>query len=178
MSSDAIETFQAALMKCQILDGLSPEELQELGEHVRLEAFEKGEDILTEGHIYQGLWVILHGSCDVLKCSDQSGNVLATLEPGNVFGEMSFFEGSPHSATIRCCEDVTTLCLKKEDYDQVSRALPKIAEKIAINIVGILSARLRKMDEWTCKLVATEENRGHHEEWQEFRARLYSDIFD
>ena len=178
MNAKPIHTFHTAISKCQLLDGLSPAELRELGEHVRLQVFHKGNEILTEGNIYQGLWAVLSGTCEVVKFGSQPCGVLATLEPGSVFGEMSFFEGVAHSATVRCCEDVTAFCLTKKNYDELGEAHPHLAKKLAINLVRILSSRLRHMDDWTCKLVATQEHSEKNGEWQEFRARLYSDIFD
>lgn len=178
MNAKPIQAFHQAIAKCQLLDGLSPLELRELGEHVRLQVFRKGYDILTEGNVYQGLWAVLNGSCEVLKLDGRPNPVLATLEPGSVFGEMSFFEGIAHSATVRCCDDVTAFCLTKKDYDILGQEYPQLARKLAVNVVRILSSRLRHMDAWTCKLVETEQRTEKSEEWQEFRARLYSDIFD
>ncbi|TWT58108.1 DNA-binding transcriptional dual regulator Crp [Thalassoglobus neptunius] len=177
MSVQSIRDFRSALEKSQILEGLTSDELKALGEVVRYEEFGEGAEILTEGKVYQGLWVLLKGKCEVVKCND-SCSVLATFEPGSVFGEMSFFETAPHSATVKCCEPSIALCLTKEQYDFARKGLPQVTEKIAINLVRILSSRLRKMDEWTCELVNTDANQNRHQEWHEFRSRLYSDIYD
>lgn len=178
MTSEKYQPYLDAISSCRLLDGLNPEEIRRMGQLSRFEDFDEGEDILTEGNQYQGLWLVLSGQCRVIKQGERTDSVLATLEPGHVFGEMSFFESAPHSATVRAGEPVKALCLTREQFEKLRSSAPLITEKIAINIIKLLSDRLRRMDHWTCELVECDEHSKHHQEWHEFRARLYSDVFD
>jgi len=172
------ETFRAALDRCALLQGLTPDEIQAVLRRVRLEGFTAGEEILTEGNQYHGIWILLSGTCEVIKQGQRRDSRLATLEPGNVFGEMSFFHVVPHSASVRAVDRVETMRLMLDDYQLLREDSPQAAHQIAVNIIHILSDRLRRMDEWTCELVERNADGHGHKEWQEFRSRLYSNLFD
>lgn len=178
MAPAELEQYKPEILSCRLLEDLNSPDIVEMGKHVRIEDFSEGDDILTEGNEYQGLWLILRGQCSVVKKCDEQESVLATLEQGNVFGEMSFFEHAPHSATVRAVRDVKALCLTRAEFEKLRLTCPSVTEKIAIAVVKLLSDRLRRMDGWTCELVASGDQSQHHKEWHEFRARLYSDVFD
>ncbi len=165
------------LQRCVLLEGMNPEELDSVFRLMQSEDFAAGAEILTEGLTYASLWIIESGRCEVVKAGNGSkANRLALLEAGSVFGEMSFFETAPHSASVRALSEVTTLRLAREQYEQLRAEHPSAADKIAANLVRILSQRLRRMDDWTCELVQNNGNERQHEEWQEFRAKLYGGL--
>ena len=172
------DSYAPQLERCQILHGLDENELQSFLERVEFQDFASGAEILVEGERHQGLWILIRGRCDVAKRCESRDSQLAFLEPGSVFGEMSFFQPAPHSASVIAVDDVQTMRLSREGYDQLRMTNVQTAEKIACNIIQILSDRLRRMDQWTCRVVEDECDQRRHEEWQEFRARLYTDLFD
>lgn len=178
MSPTKIDEYRGELKECTILENLAPSEIDILGEYVVFKGFSDGEEILTEGLQYQGLWLILRGKCDVLKDCGETESHLAQLEQGSLFGEMSFFETVPHSATVRAIENTETVCMSREEFDKLQVSQPAISQKIVINMVKLISDRLRQMDSWTCRLVESEDNSQKHQEWHDFRARLYSNLFD
>ncbi len=168
--------FAPQLKKCAILQGLSDEELQVLLNCVTFEDFREGEEILTEGRHYQSLWVLLQGTCAVSKHGTRHDNELAQLGPGSVFGEMSFYDTSPHSASVIATVPCHTMRLMRADYEGLRLMAPDTAYKVALNVVKILSDRLRRMDHWTCQLVERDSNPQQHHEWQDFRAKLYNGL--
>lgn len=166
--------FTPQLKKCAIFQGLTDEELQVLLDCVTFEDFKVGEPILTEGSRYQSLWVLLQGQCAVLKNGTKHTNELACLEPGSVFGEMSFFELVPHSASVIAKLPSHTMRINRADFEGLRIKDQQIAYKISLNVIQILSDRLRRMDQWTCQLVERECNQPSSHEWQDFRAKLYT----
>lgn len=165
------------LQRCILFQGMKPDELDAVFRLMQSEDFAAGAEILTEGLTYASLWIIVTGRCEVVKAGNGSkSNRLATLETGSVFGEMSFLETAPHSASVRALSDVSTMRLMKEGFDKLRAEHPWAADKIACNLVLILSQRLRRMDEWTCELVQSNGSENQHAEWQEFRAKLYSGL--
>ena len=162
---------------CPLFEAMSPDELDAVFALMQSEEFAAGSDILTEGNTYSSLWVIISGRCEVVKgaCGDEA-NRLAVLETGAVFGEMSFLETAPHSASIRAMTDVDTMRLTRDAYEQLRKNSPAAADKIARSLILILSARLRRMDEWTCGLVQKNGNEKQHAEWHECRAKLYGGL--
>jgi CRP-like cAMP-binding protein len=175
---ETLSRFQPVLEKCSLVSGLSAGEMQAFLSRVRFEAFAGGDEILTEGNRYHGIWILLHGACEVVKHGARKDSRLAILEPGNVFGEMSFLHPAPHSASVRAMDQVETIRLMREDYDELAVLAPAAARKIATNIARVLSDRLRRMDEWTCELVERDCDGQRHKEWQDFRSKLYTDLFE
>jgi len=135
--------------------------------------FEPGMTILSEGAQTPGLWVLIQGRCEVVKAMPDGKRVLAELGPGAVFGEMSFFERVPHSASVRTLTRVTALKLTRERYAQLEETGLRAAHQIAHAIAVVLAERLRQMDDWTTRLLA-QSRPEKHEEWSEFRAKLYN----
>ncbi|MCA8993675.1 MAG: cyclic nucleotide-binding domain-containing protein [Planctomycetaceae bacterium] len=161
------------LKNCVILKGLSDRDLELLLDHATFEDFDQGVEILTEGLQYQSLWVLMRGEACVIKYCDGHQNELARLGPGSVFGEMSFFEDTTHSATVTAVTPCHTVRLKREDYEKLRVDAPDTAYKISLNVVHVLSERLRRMDSWTCRLVERECGESNQREWNDFRAKLY-----
>ena len=174
---DEQQEAQTQLRRCLLFQDMANGELDAIFHRMSFDDFAADSTILNEGHVYQSLWVLVTGRCEVLK-RGQGGhkNQLAVLESGAVFGEMSFFESAPHSATVHTLSDVTTMRLTRESFDSLRSEHAVAADKITCNLVRILSSRLRSMDEWTCELVEENCNEKQHKEWQEFRSRLYSSL--
>ena len=67
-------------------------------------AFKAGDAILIEGAEGNSAYLIVSGSVEVTVRHGSSPRILATLNAGEVFGEMSLIEPGPRSATARQAE--------------------------------------------------------------------------
>jgi CRP-like cAMP-binding protein len=173
----SVEQSSAPLEQCLLLQSLSTDELEVVVERLQFEDFAQGAEILTEGLSYHGLWILLDGRCEVLRGGRQGSkpSQLAVIEPGAVFGEMSFLTGHPHSATVRALTSVKTARMMKSSFVELEAARPAIAERIMTCVARVMADRLRKMDEWICQLVEKGNHNSHQGEWREFRSKLYAD---
>lgn len=159
-----------------IFSDFSPSEREQIKPLLERCAFSKGDVILREGKSTQFLWIVAGGRCEVFKMNGHGAEQqLAVLEPGAVFGEMSFFEPAPHSASVRTLCNCEVVRMSPEKFDQLQKQCPEAAYKLARRIISVLAQRLRKMDDWTAELVDRPETPRQREEWLEFRAKLYSD---
>jgi len=137
--------------------------------------FTKDEYILKEGKSTQALRMIVQGECEVFKTGQNNEHLtLAKIGTGSVFGEMSFFHPAPHSASVKAIKNADILSLTKENYDLLLEKCPESAYKIAFGMAHVMADRLRAMDDWTENLVNKGNGEGKNEEWQDFRAKLYS----
>lgn len=160
---------------CPIFRDMTIDERQEVLSLLVSVSFTKGKLIIKEGDKNQSLWILVHGRCEVVKSAKKGQErQLAILEPGAVFGEMSFFESAPHSASIRALTEVEVMRLSREQYERLRQSQSGAACKIASSVISVIAQRLRRMDEWTCGLLEHPNGADHREEWQEFRAKLYS----
>ena len=100
---------------------------------------------------------------------------MAVLESCAIFGEMSFFNPAPHSASVRAVTNVEIMRLSRESYDVLEQSGSTAAAKIAVNTVNVLAERLQQMDKFTGRLVDQLNVSGHKKEWGDFRSKLYSE---
>jgi CRP/FNR family cyclic AMP-dependent transcriptional regulator len=142
------------LKDCPLLEGLTEEEVDQLIGVCEWKQFPKGNTLFKEGEPSKHLYVVLEGLLGVRKhIIDQKEDslpllpVIAELGPGEIVGEFSFFDEKPRSAEVFSMADTWTLILDPEAFYQFSDCFPQIAQKITVNLIKILIARIRKTNE-------------------------------
>ena len=132
-----------SLETAPLFELLPPRHVQLLAQHARRRVFRRGETIFRHGDPGVALYVLEHGRVKVVVSSEQGDEVLlAVLGAGDVFGELSVFDGLPRSATLVALEDTIALMLERAAFQQIVRREPDIA----LNLLAVLSRRLRTGD--------------------------------
>jgi putative peptide zinc metalloprotease protein len=88
----------------------------------RLERLEvpTGETIIRQGEAGEECYVLRSGRVEVLASGPQGDqHVLATLDPGSLFGEAALLTDGPRNATVRALEQCTLLALRRTDLLEV-----------------------------------------------------------
>ncbi len=85
-------------------------------------------DLIREGEVARGLYVVLAGAVDVTKRDGNEKILLATLGPGDVFGEMSLLNRAPASATVSVAQRSTVLLLAREYVERLIDTLPALRQ--------------------------------------------------
>jgi ABC-type lipoprotein export system ATPase subunit len=84
---------------------LSREQLLEATRTAKVQQFEPGAMILSEGTNANSFYIVTKGTVEViLPRKDQSDVIAVQLGPGKYFGEMEFFHEKKHRASIRASE--------------------------------------------------------------------------
>ncbi len=90
------------------------------------------------------MYIILRGRVGVyLNSVDGYPIMVATLGPGDFFGEMSLLEGMPRSATIGAIEDTIVLIINENNFEHVIAQQPSLAYRIMKGMSG----RLRQQND-------------------------------
>jgi len=118
--------------------------------------YTSGQTVLTEGETGDEIFLVVRGKVAVFK----GGHPLTTLSTGAQFGEVAFMDGKPRSATIEAVEESTLLCIRREDFRNLTRTDPVIATKLLWCFVLNMAGRLRGLSE---SLVNATENTGSNE---------------
>jgi len=113
--------------------------------------FEPGEVVIKEGAKDTSAFIILSGSAQVIKNSREGEVVVASLEQGQVFGEMGLIEDRPRSATVRACGELKTRIITRDQFNELLTQRPSVL----IPIIKSLFERLRQASE-----MLAETNRG------------------
>ena len=102
----------------------------------------KGEFIVKEGESGDYMFVIIEGKVKVLLRRGKKEIVLATLEKGNFFGEMSLFGGNPRSASVQALTDLKLLKITREDIKRLSESNPKLLSEFTMGLCTELCQRV------------------------------------
>ncbi len=122
----------ALMGKVDILSPLSTTELKILAKTVRDGFYAANEFPVRQGDAGDSFYIIKRGAVEVIveRSSDETV-VVATLGPGEFFGEMSLLTGEARSASIRVKEDAEFIVIDKESFRSTLINNPSIAESLS-----------------------------------------------
>jgi len=133
----------AALQRVELFESLTEQELSELAPRLRIAPFGRGEVMTKQGAEAHWLYIITRGDAEVRFRLDGSlSEHVATLHPGDFFGERGMMTGEPRSADVIALTDVECYRLDKEAFHDVLRSRPQIAEDIS----EVLARRRAELD--------------------------------
>jgi CRP-like cAMP-binding protein len=90
------------MQNVEIFSLLSKVELRDLVSHVSVKPYAVGEVPVQQGEPGNSFYIVKSGRVDVVvERSSREKSVVATLGPGNFFGEMSLLTGAVRTASIR-----------------------------------------------------------------------------
>ncbi len=122
-----------------IFQELAPQLRRQLALIAGRRTFSAGETIIRMGESGATMYIIRSGRVEVVLERPTEPIVLASLGPGDFFGELSIFDGEVRSATVTAVEETETLTLWKYDVMEMVRRSPELAW----SLLRSLSARLR-----------------------------------
>ena len=97
-----------------------------------------GRVLCREGGVGSQAFVVEEGEAEV----SIGGQVVATIEPGGFFGEMSLLDGGPRVATVTSKEPMRLLALSRAEFRRVIDASPSASWALLQGICG----RLRRVE--------------------------------
>ena len=106
-----------SLSRITILQRLPAEELIKLIPYMKKGSFKKNETIFEEDDLGDRLYFIVSGNVNVIRRADGGGKSIATLGPGDIFGEIALFVSQTRKATIIAETPVKVWQVLKEDFD-------------------------------------------------------------
>lgn len=135
-------------------------QLQQVAQTAVVRSYHKHEFIVREGDPGGTFYIILDGSVAVTRvASDGRETILSILKSSDFFGEMSLFDSSLRSASIKTLSDVRVGVIDEKAFLDMIEHSPKVAR----HLVTALSQRLRAANQ----LIAATTS-------QDIRARLAS----
>jgi hypothetical protein len=131
---DNPEAFLGRLKPIFIFRGLTDEQILEAAREFVVERHPAGTVIFHEREEGQDFYIINQGQVKVLRGpAGQEPKLVATLVPGDFFGERALLYGRPRSATIEALTDAELLRLSKEDFDKLLQRFPHIKPNLLLS---------------------------------------------
>jgi small-conductance mechanosensitive channel/CRP-like cAMP-binding protein len=133
-----------ALRRIDLFTPLTDEERHELAGRLRNAPFARGETIMRQGARGDWLYILVRGQAEVRIASDdgQATRQVASLKPGDFFGEMGLMTGGERTASVVALTDVACYRLDKHEFVDILMRRPEVAEEIA----RILAHRRAELD--------------------------------
>ena len=129
----------AVLSAARLFDGVDSEGMDRIAA-VAVEVDFPGDHVIArQGEIGTGFFVIVDGGARVVR----DGTTIATVGPGDFFGELSVLDGRPRTAQVIANGPTTCLALATWDFEAILLAEPRVT----LAILRGLATRLRDLTE-------------------------------
>jgi CRP-like cAMP-binding protein len=131
-----------SLRDCALFAHADEAALSELAHALRHRRFRRNEVIFHEGDPGDSLHIVASGQIKILLLSAEGEEaIIATLRPGDFFGELALLDGAPRSATAVAVDPAETLVLPRA----VFRELLERSEGLRDALLTGLAHELRRL---------------------------------
>jgi len=126
----------AVLQRVDLFSGMDRRQTEQIGRLLKERRFAKGETVIMEGSGGAAFFIIESGEATV---SSKGGVEVATLGPGDHFGEVALIDGGPRTATVTATTDLVCFGLTFWEF----RPLVERSGTIGWKLLEALARRLR-----------------------------------
>jgi len=124
-----------------LFSGLPEEQLRKIAEIAVSKHFRKGEAIFFEGDPGIGFYMVARGKVKIFKTSfDGKEQTLHIFGPGEPFGEVPVFHGTPFPANAETLSDCEVFFFPRSEFVGLITSQPSLA----LNMLAVLALRLRR----------------------------------
>ncbi len=137
-------SVEGVARRVRIFDGLTDLQYGRVCEICREVPYEAGEPVVVKGATDRSLFIVLEGAVEIRL--DEKQEHVATIGPGEVFGELALIDGLPRSATAVCAQRARLIQITQEDFHALTRRDPALGMVIYRNLARSVGQRLREAD--------------------------------
>ena len=112
-------------------------------EKAEITIYKPEQIVLQEGCSYQSIYILKKGLLKVERSSSERGVAIAFLQPGDIFGEMSFIEDITASARIIAETEAEVYIISKTALDCLLKSNNQLSNRFYQSLAHSLSYRLR-----------------------------------
>ena len=132
------------LRRCRLFRDLDAALVTEIVQSMARRRYRRGEVIFHQGDPGDSLHIVSRGRVKILLTSPHGDEaIVATVRPGDFFGELTLIDGAPRSATATAVDQVETLVLARDRFRQLLATNPVLRENLEVS----LAAEVRRMNE-------------------------------
>ena len=130
------DTFAVnALARCPLFEHASRNIIESLAGRLRRRRFRRNEVIFHQGDPGDALHIVAAGAVKILLPSAEGDEaIIATLRPGDFFGELALLDGAPRSATAAALENSDTLVLPRDVFMGLLDTLPGLRDALLAGV--------------------------------------------
>jgi CRP-like cAMP-binding protein len=128
------------------LADLRPDEVRIILGHMQTLRYGRGDVAVRRGAHDHSLFVATRGLFEVLVPTNGGIQRARWIRPGDLFGELAFFDHQPRAADVRAVEASEAVVMTPGGFDRLRLARPQLALRFALDLGRILSLRFRDYD--------------------------------
>lgn len=126
------------LAEVPLFSACSNKELQKIAKASDEIAIEAGRVLVEQDGVGREAYVVVEGEASVKRGNRR----IATLGPGDHFGELALLDGGPRTATVVAETPMKVLVLGQREFAGLLDEVPGLAHKVLAN----LASRIRELD--------------------------------
>lgn len=128
-----------SLRRCALFAHVPDEGLRSVAELMRRRRFRRNEMIFHQGDIGDSLQVVASGGIKIVLASpDGEEAIIASLKPGDFFGELALLDGAPRSTSAMALEATETLALPRDEFLRLIAEDPDLVQALLKAVAGEL----------------------------------------
>ena len=133
---DFTNNLEALLSRVELFKSLPQEGITQLSKALQARRFVQGEKVVIAGESGASMFIIVEGLLEVFLDIEVSTDDVrvATMSPGDYFGEMSLITGTPRSATIITKTEALIYEINRDSIEPLFESYPALPESIARTI--------------------------------------------
>lgn len=137
------------LKAIQLFRSFNDQELTKLITIGTCNQYEPHTNVVIEGELSWGVYVVLDGTVGVFKANKLTGEShdVGQLGHGNFFGEMSLIDENPRSATVKTLTEASLFYISKSSFMGFIDPVVDRKMNFLINAIRTLVTRFRELDE-------------------------------
>jgi CRP/FNR family transcriptional regulator, cyclic AMP receptor protein len=150
-------SFQILLRRWDVFSHFTDGQLEQLGGHVTRVRVPAGANVVREGDVTQVAYLVESGSVSIQRRTPYGLFSLATLEPGQIFGETSFVDQQARSVDVVAVTDADLVALNPASLVPLTDSDQRLAVALYWTFWKGLSRKLRLTNEVLTRFFGTGE---------------------
>jgi len=135
--TESLEDFAAYLadkthdsINSELFSGMPEDEIQQILRGLSLKSFSSRDKVIEEGDSGDSLYIIKSGQAKVIAHLFGKEIELATLETGDIFGEVGFLTGRPRTASVIAEGPLEVYEISRFEIESIIEKNPSLLQKI------------------------------------------------
>lgn len=118
--------YQMYLANVPMFSTCSADQLDLIAQLGEADSVGDAVDVVKEGDAGDAFHVVVSGAAKVQR----GGHDVATLEPGDYFGELALFDPAPRNATITSVGSLTCVVMSRAAFSQALDEIPAVRDAL------------------------------------------------
>jgi len=128
---------------CPLFFEIYEHEVEKIIQSCMVASYDPGSYIMQQGDTGTDICVLLEGHADITINKDAHSTTLASIGPGDLFGELVLINETTRTANIVATEKCDILIISYENFFKFFDKNPKVFSLMVLNVTRLITKRLK-----------------------------------